>query len=622
MAGLLALTLYACAPGAARAADPQPYAVTIAKTGDGGLDGAIQGTSSLVSLRAKAPVAPFALIARARADIGRITTALHSYGFYLGSVTATIAGLPVDDLNLPAKLEAAPAKPPVPVVVTPVPGPLFHIGHVALTGSVPEDARAALAIKPGDPARAQAVLSAGQALLTDLRNSGHALAKVSPPVATLFIASHTLDIAFHVEAGPRVEIGPITIAGETTLHSGYLRRRLLLHQGEPYDPRAIAKAREDLTAVPVIASARITDPGQLDANGQLPLTVDVTQRPPRVVDLGAAWSTDQGGSVTAAWTHRNLFGNAERLTLSASATDLGGTATQSPGYDVFARLTLPDWGARYQDLTFNLEGLREYLLAYDRTAEIASTTLTRRLSPNLAASGGLSFEEASIDQEGVTRTYQLPQLPLTLKWDNTGSLFDAVHGFRAALLVTPTYSLGSSASGAAATRNTGFVISQLSASTYLDLGDWFFGSKPGREVLALRGLVGDISGTGTFGVPADQRFYAGGGGTVRGWRFQSVGPAFPDGYPVGGTSVQVASIEYRQRILGNYGFAVFVDEGEVSARDSPYPGSGAVRIGAGAGFRYYTSLGPIRFDIAAPVNRTNAVKTDVVEAYIGLGQAF
>ncbi len=606
----------------ALAADPQPYAVTIAATGDAGLDAAIRDSATLIALREKAPVGAFALVARARGDVGRIIEALHSYGFYLGTVTVAVAGLPLDDPGLPAKLDAAPASPPVPVAITPATGALFHVGHIAVTGDVPPGAAAKLHLRSGDPARAAAVLAAGTLLQSDLQDDGRALARVAPPVATLDMAARTLDVSYAVTAGPRVDLGPIAIGGESRLHESYLRRRFLLSPGERYDPRAIEKARQDLAAVPAIASVRIEQPDTLDADGRLPLSVRITERPLHAVDLGAAFSTDQGGSATASWTHRDLFGNAETLRLSAAATGLGGSASIQPGYDVDALLTFPDWYARRQSLALNLEAIREYFDAYDRTAALASATVARKVTDELTVSAGLSFEAARIAQEGVTRHYGLPQLPLAVTWDSTGSLFDPVRGFRAAVLVTPTYSLGGKASDGTPPRDAAFVIAQASASTYLDLGNWLFGARPGREILALRGLVGTISGANTFDVPPDQRFYAGGGGTVRGWRYQSVGPAFPDRKPAGGTSVQVGSIEYRQRILDSYGFVVFVDAGQVGSRGSPFAGAGLLRLGAGAGLRYYTALGPIRVDVAAPLNRDKSVKTDIVEAYIGIGQAF
>ncbi len=119
-------------------------------------------------------------------------------------------------------------------------------------------------------------------------------------------------------------------------------------------------------------------------------------------------------------------------------------------------------------------------------------------------------------------------------------------------------------------------------------------------------------------MPPDQRFYAGGSGTIRGYKYQSVGPTFFDGKPVGGTAIDAGSAEWRQRIGANFGTAVFVDAGQVSANLKPL--AGAVRVGVGAGVRYYTAIGPIRLDIAAPVNKGPG--DDAFEIYIGLGQAF
>jgi translocation and assembly module TamA len=166
------------------------------------------------------------------------------------------------------------------------------------------------------------------------------------------------------------------------------------------------------------------------------------------------------------------------------------------------------------------------------------------------------------------------------------------------------------------------VIFQASGSTYLDVGHWLLDEDTGRSILALRGLIGTISGSNTFGIPPDQRFYAGGGGTIRGWRYQSVGPAFSDGTPAGGTSIAVASVELRQRILKDYGAVAFLDAGEVNGRGTTLVGDGTVRLGAGVGLRYFTPIGPIRVDVAVPLNKDPRTKTDAVEAYLGLGEAF
>jgi translocation and assembly module TamA len=172
------------------------------------------------------------------------------------------------------------------------------------------------------------------------------------------------------------------------------------------------------------------------------------------------------------------------------------------------------------------------------------------------------------------------------------------------MLLTPTQSFGSSSAT--------FALAQLSGSTYIDL------SGAGRSVVALRGLVGKAFGADVFALPPDQRFYAGGSGTVRGFRYQSIGPQFADGKPTGGTAVSAGSVEFRQRILGNYGVVAFVDAGQVTANGSPF--TGGWRVGAGVGARYYTAIGPIRLDVAIPLNREPG--GDAFELYIGIGQAF
>ena len=137
-------------------------------------------------------------------------------------------------------------------------------------------------------------------------------------------------------------------------------------------------------------------------------------------------------------------------------------------------------------------------------------------------------------------------------------------------------------------------------------------------VEAARGLVGQASGVGVFGIPPDQRFYAGGSATVRGYRYQTLGPQFPDEKPTGGTAISTGTVELRQRILGNYGVVGFVDVGQVSANGAPFTSNW--HAGTGVGARYYTPIGPIRLDVAVPLDKLPG--GDSFELYIGIGQAF
>jgi translocation and assembly module TamA len=472
-------------------------------------------------------------------------------------------------------------------------------------GDAPPGLADKLGLAPGQPAVASDVLAAGARLLAALRDSGYAMAKVESPIATLDPAAKVLDVRFTVQAGPQVDLGPISVAGLTRLHESYLRRRLTLREGERYSPAAIAQARADLAATGLFTTIRVEPAQALDPAGRLPVAIVVKERKLRTVNLGASFSTDEGGALNAAWTHRDLFGNAEKLTLSGAITQLGGTATRQPGYNLGAVLVLPDWHRRDQSLTFNVAALREYLDAYDRVGVLGGAVLARKLNPHLTASVGLTGMVEEVRQEGVRNTYRLAQLPLKLVYDSTTSLLDPTSGSRASVSLTPTFSLGN---GSTST----FLIGQAAGSTYLD-----FGTK-GRSVLALRALVGMVSGAGVFGIPPDQRFYAGGSGTIRGFRFQSLGQQFPSGRPVGGTAIDVGSVEFRQRIGESWGAAAFIDAGQINGDGIPF--SGTLSVGAGAGVRYYTSIGPVRVDVAVPLTRER--KADAFELYIGLGQAF
>jgi translocation and assembly module TamA len=599
------LTVVCLSP--AQAADPQPYDITIEHVDASGLSDALQASSLLVGLREKAPAGPFALVARARDDVERLRTTLQSFGYYQGKITISIDHQPVSDLGLADTLEKVPNGTSVHVAVTVDSGPLFHLRNISIEGTVPRDIPHPLDIAPGDPAVAAKILDSGTKLLTALEEDGYALAKVDTPVATEDDGARALDVSFKVDTGPKVEIGAITFKGLHDVRESFVRRALTIHSGQLYQPSKIEAARQALLAFGVFSGVGVHAAEHLDAAGQIPLTFEMQERPKHAVAFNGAYSTDLGLSLSASWSDRNLLGNTEQLNLSAAGTELGGTATTGLGYNVTGQFIEPEFLARSQDLELDLSGIKQQFIAYDQTAETASGFLRRKLSAEWKASVGLSFTEEQIAQEGVERNYQLLAVPVSATLDSTGLadiLQDPTQGFRASLSVTPTLSLGH-------TRST-FAILLASASTYFDV------SGDGRSVIALRALAGSAVGASQFDLPPDERLYAGGSGTIRGYKYQTVGPLFPDDNPVGGTSIDAATIELRQRLFGDFGAAVFADAGQASAQTEPF--SGTLRIGAGAGVRYYTPIGPVRLDIAIPV--TPVPHGDAFELYVGLGQAF
>ena len=651
LAFLGALGLW-CIP--AHAADPQTYKVELGSTGNGTMDATLRATSDLVSLRSSAPVSPYGLIARARSDVDRLKTVLESYGYYDSKVTMKIDGLALNDPGLGDELTALPKKRDARVQVSFVLGPLYHLRRVSVDGGLPPSVK--LDLKPGAPAIAADVLGAGARLLSALQEQGYAFAKVDPPVAYEDQHDPLLDVSFHVETGAPVNIGQIHLQGLKRLHEKVLRRRLLLHTGELFRSSAVERARTDLLNLGVFAAINVQIGSQVDQTGGVPITFKIRERMRHAFGINAAYSTDLGGSGGITWADRNLFGNAEQLTISTSLIGAGGSSTTGLGYDATVKYILPDFGHRDQSLQFAVGAIRQNLEAYDQTALSAGVTLTRKLNRRWTASIGLSTTEERINQifcvaeqptgylppagsdpcvpdphctpaTGGTGTtpctpfidrdlfyYTLVALPLTLSYDSTdlsNPLDDPTHGIRGSVTLQPTRSLGHT--------DTDFLITTVKAAAYFDL-DHLLPTRPGRSVLAVRGIAGVAEGASEFGLPPDQRFYGGGSGSIRGYPFQAVGPYFSGTtYPIGATTLSAGSLEYRQRFGQNLGAAFFVDGGQVGNKISLSPTD--LFFGVGAGVRYYTPIGPIRLDVAVPLKRYDS-DPQAFQVYIGLGQAF
>ena len=201
------LVIALCTAFTVRAADPQTYRVDIASTGDGAMDDTLRATSELVSLRGTAPVSPFGLIARARGETDRLKTVLESYGYYQSVVTIKIEGMALNSGGLADALTALPKDRDARVEIGFQLGPLYHLRDVKLDGSIPQAADGGFSLRSGAPAVASDVLAAGSRLLTTLRERGYAFAKVDPPIAYEDQTAPLLDVSFHVDAGPRLNIG-------------------------------------------------------------------------------------------------------------------------------------------------------------------------------------------------------------------------------------------------------------------------------------------------------------------------------------------------------------------------------------------------------------------------------
>ncbi|MDJ0388161.1 autotransporter assembly complex family protein [Roseomonas sp. E05] len=590
--------------GEAEDASTVEYTVELPDTDDDSLDDAVRRASALEQLRERAPVDAFGLVSRALADRDNMRDALRSEGYYGGTADITVAGEPPDTPGLADRLTSHEG--PIPLAITVDHGPQYRLDSITAEAKSPGASLAEagpVGLEKGSPARAQPIIDAQNQMASRLKDAGHPFVDISRRV-TVDHDTHTMQVAFTVDAGPRAEFARPGVTGEERTDSDLVSRVVRPLEGKVYSEEEIEKKRQDLLSLGVFSTVRARAADRLNEEGRLPVTYTVLERPLHAIGFSAAYETRYGPTFSTYWEHRNLFGGAERLRLEAEVNRFGTTGdTSDTGGKLEASLRTPWFAGRNQTLTLDVAALRERLDAYDRDAFTFGALVERKVSPKLTVTLGPQIEFSRVTQDEVTTNYQLFGLLGQLAWSDVDSPLNPSRGLRAAFLVNPIYSLGE---GNVFTRLRGEV------STYYDIT----GDK--GSILALRGAVGSIVGASFGGVPPDKRFYAGGGGSVRGYDYQSIGPRTADDEPAGGLSLIEGTVELRQRVSGPWGMAAFVDAGSVT-RD-PTPDFSNLKFGAGLGVRYLTGIGPIRADFAVPLNKERG--DAAFGFYVGIGQAF
>ena len=553
-----------------------------------------------------------ALLQGAQAVLARLNGALRSRGFYDAMATATIDNHPIDEAAALDALDAHPDTEQIAFSVTVDTGPRFKIGAIAIHGpaSLPLPAidMSKLGLAVGDPASSAAILTAEDRALAEFRKQGYALAVVKREVVVDH-ATREAEVTFTVDTGPIARMGPVRFSGTEKVNTTYLQRRVPFRQGELYDPTKVDALRGRLNSLGVFNAVRIRPAKALDANGELPIDVELTDRPPRSIGFGMSYETQLGFAVSGFWVHRNLFGEAESLRLTAEINHIGqGLAIADTGFAFRADFRKPDWWLPGQDGRVMAEVLREVLPAYYRNAIGFAVGVDRIISPVWQVRLGLSGEVAQERRisTSIWQDYRLLGVPASVLMNKANSDVDPTRGYRLELDVTPYVDFGPN--------NDFFAKIRLTGRSYFDLAE------PGRSVLALRASFGTEPTANVPGIPFDKLFYAGGGGSVRGFVYQSAGPRDAFNNPLGGASVVEANIEFRQRFGKSFGAVAFVDAGSAYPDVLPDFSLFAPRVGAGIGARYYTDFGPIRLDVGIPLNARDGDPPFGV--YVSLGQAF
>lgn len=522
---------------------------------------------------------------------GIITNVLNSRGYYDPQVTALVE---TGEINSP--------------VIEVNPGRRFRISGLHLSFqslSPPEDEQSAamadIAVSEGDIAIPAEIIDVERQLSQFFQNEGYAFADVANRRVRGDRDSATLDITYVIDLGPRVRLGETILPENSETDASYLLGLQPFEQGEVYSPSKLSSYAARLNELRTfrIANVRLSaEPvGESEEGDAIhDVVVTLTERERNTVAVGASIATDVGVGLSLDYTRRNFTGRGDMLTAEFNFAQLEQA--------VEVEWRRPNEFGYGRNVVLSTTLSNEETDGFDRQEFGVSAALEVSRSPDFTYSFGTTASLIHEKDDFGERDLQLLGLFLAARLDRSNDFLNPTRGWRLDGRIDPNVSFGGEESQ--------FVRAETQARAYWPvLGD-------DDLVLAGRVKIGSVYGADIDALPSDSRFYSGGGGSVRGYGYQAIGPRSSDDDPIGGRALLETSVEARWQVRPQIGIVGFVDGGSVSRTE--VPNFSELRFGAGFGVRYLTPAGPLRIDIATPLDRSEF--DDPVQVYIALGQAF
>lgn len=544
--------------------------------------------------------APQDYIAAARADYRRLLTALYAEGYYGGQISITVDGIEAANI---APLAAPSAINEIVIAVTP--GPRFKFGDVKIA-PLPPQTTITEDLGPRRNADSDIIRGAVSAAVLSWRELGYAKTEVADQSIIARHADAKLDVDVALDIGPRLTFGELQVSGPRIVTQERVREIAGLPVGEVYSPAAIATAERRLRRTGTFESVSLTESEAIGPNDTLDINAQLSDAKLRRLGFGVELSSTEGLTLSTFWLHRNFLRGAERFRTDIEVSGISGE-TGGVDYSIGANLTRP--ATFGPDTEYFISGQisredePEFLL--DKIA--LETGFSRTLSDDLTVRAGVGLLRAREVTDLDERAYTLLTLPLDATLDRRDVPTNARNGYFLDINTTPFISIDGDIAGA---RLFG------DARGFLTVGE------AEKLTFAARGQVGSVMGASVTQAPADFLFYSGGGGTVRGQPYQSLGIDTVQGMETvttGGTSFVGAQLEARYLIRESLSLVGFYDIGHIGATAKPGEG-GDWHAGAGIGVRYETGIGPIRLDLGTQASGDDA--GSALQLYIGIGQAF
>lgn len=448
------------------------------------------------------------------------------------------------------------------------------------------------------PALAVNVLSSVSRLMQYIHNNGYPLAKIEKTQYIINRIDYTLDINLIIRQGPLLHMGQVQPQHNLNVSTVFLNKITTWKEGKVWNNALLNSYRTRLQQTGLFSSITLTPSDQKEQNGNTSIKLITIEAPPRTISGGLQYSSDQGIGARGTWEHRNVFGSGElfRITAPISRDD----------QKVMASFRKPAFGRPNQSLISEAQLKKENTKSYKQ--QLASITLGVERQFNKRWFGNTSFSVDTgfmNDQDSIKKMFTLFGIPLSITRDSSKNPLNPTQGTKATLNFTPY--VGKYKKKILTLR------SRFDFSFYLDI------LKTGKLILANKIAVGSLLGKDIENYPAILRFYAGGGGSVRGYDYQSLGPKNKYGDAIGGLSFSTISFELRLKITESIGIVPFIDGGNIYEKKFP-DFKKLIYWGVGLGLRYYTSFAPIRLDIATPLQDRSHNKH--FQLYISIGQAF
>lgn len=513
------------------------------------------------------------LKARAKADSEKLTDLAHYHGYYLAKVSYVFSASPKFSVHFQVDL-----------------GPKFSLNRLTLIpdADVPK-------LEKGQDISTQAILDYEKSLLTNLQKKGFAKAIITKREVVADAQTHTLDIHFYLDPGPQAVFGPLYLFGNKSVLRETIHKYIGWKEGDPYDPVKVEKAENDLEKSGLFTSVIISQ-DELEEN-VLPVTLNVQEAKHKSIGFGLSYTTTWGPGITAEWENRNLRGLADTLAFRTEIWQRYQTASLS--------LTRHQDKQKDVDLIWLLEYNKLHTLPFDCRSLSVSRLLQKKISVGREVNYGVRLEWLHAKNFDSDKTYYLIKIPLQFKMSSADNFLDPRSGQTLSIKVTPT---------AQAKFPMAFYASQVtSLSSFYTLPN---------DLMTLAGklVFGSFIGASEHTIPPPDRFYGGSENVLRGYKAFTVSPLHKKRIPLGGRSLLAASFETRLRSHTNIGWALFYDVGNVYSENIPKPKTHQLQS-VGAGIRYNTPIGPLRFDVAIPLNRRPHIDPPF-QIFFSIGQAF